>query len=100
MKTAGREKPNHYRQPSTWRGRSKQILLDQVGCEARKTPADGDVFFLDFSLYRTTRELVATDCRKWQWMGRGVGEENYVVSYRCRSTDTCLTSGSEMTLTP
>jgi hypothetical protein len=24
-----------------------------VGCEARKIPAGGDVFFLDFSLYRT-----------------------------------------------
>jgi hypothetical protein len=24
-----------------------------VGCEARKIPAGGEVFFLDFSLYRT-----------------------------------------------
>jgi hypothetical protein len=31
-------------QPSTWRGRSKQISLDQVGCKARKIPAGGDVF--------------------------------------------------------
>src|SRR5258706_7794498 len=43
-------------QPSTWRGRSEQISLDQVGCEARKIPAGGDVFLLDFSLYRTIRE--------------------------------------------
>jgi hypothetical protein len=28
-------------------------LLNQVGCEARKNPAGGDVFFLDFYLYRT-----------------------------------------------
>jgi hypothetical protein len=28
-----------------------------VGCEARKTPAEGDVFFLDFYLYRTYEEL-------------------------------------------
>jgi hypothetical protein len=28
-----------------------------VGCEARKIPAGGDVFFLDFSLYRTTQEF-------------------------------------------
>ena len=28
-----------------------------MGCEARKIPAEGDVFFLDFSLYRTYREL-------------------------------------------
>jgi|SRR5207249_3744162 len=40
-------------QPSTWRGRSEQILLNQVGCEARKIPADAEVFFLDFSFYRT-----------------------------------------------
>jgi hypothetical protein len=44
-------------QPSTWRGRSEQISLNQVGCEARKIPAEGDVFFLDFYLYRTYREL-------------------------------------------
>jgi hypothetical protein len=44
-------------QPSTWRGRSEQIALDQVGCEARKIPAEGDVFFLDFSPYRTYQEL-------------------------------------------
>jgi hypothetical protein len=60
MKTAGRE--NQYRwaakpKPSTWRGRSEQILLKQVGCEARKTPVVGDVFLLDFYLYRTYREL-------------------------------------------
>jgi hypothetical protein len=28
-----------------------------VGCEARKPPAVGEVFFLDFYLYRTNREL-------------------------------------------
>src|SRR5450432_4029082 len=39
-------------QPSTWRGRSKQILLNQVGCEARKSPAVAGVFFLDFPFYR------------------------------------------------
>jgi hypothetical protein len=36
-------------QPSTWHGRAEQISLDQAGCEARKTPTGGDVFFLDFS---------------------------------------------------
>ncbi|MGA7063965.1 MAG: hypothetical protein WBY69_22355, partial [Candidatus Acidiferrales bacterium] len=44
-------------QPSTWHGSSEQILLNQVGCEARKRPAVGDVSFLDFYLYRTNREL-------------------------------------------
>src|SRR6266849_1936632 len=44
-------------QPSTWCGRSEQISLDQVGCEARTIPAEGDVFFLDFSFYRTNQEL-------------------------------------------
>jgi hypothetical protein len=56
MKTASRGIPNCHgspaRQPSTWRGRSEQILLNQVGCEARKTPAVGEVFFLDFYLYK------------------------------------------------
>jgi hypothetical protein len=28
-----------------------------VGCEARKIPAEGEVFFLDFFLYRTYRAL-------------------------------------------
>jgi hypothetical protein len=42
-------------QPSKWRGRSEQILLTQVGCEARKIPADGEVFFLDFAFYRAYR---------------------------------------------
>jgi hypothetical protein len=32
-------------------------LLDQWGCEARKIPAAGDVFSLDFYLYRTNRDL-------------------------------------------
>src|SRR5271155_1813096 len=57
MKTADSEKPKPRGrlapQPSTWRGRSEQISLDQVGCEARKSPAEADVFFLDFSFYRT-----------------------------------------------
>jgi len=29
-----------------------------VGCEARKRPAVGEVFFIDFYLYRTYQELV------------------------------------------
>src|SRR5271170_281697 len=61
MKTADSEKPKPRGrlapQPSTWRGRSEQISLDQVGCEARKSPAEADVFFLDFSFYRTYQDL-------------------------------------------
>jgi hypothetical protein len=44
-------------QPSSCRGRSEQISFVQVGCEARKIPAAGDVFFLDFYLYRTNQAL-------------------------------------------
>jgi len=65
MKTAGRENPIHVGynapQPSTWRGSSEQISLDQVGCETRKIPAGRDVFFLD-CFYRTSQELVG--CRE------------------------------------
>src|SRR5271169_1429852 len=73
MKTADSEKPKPRGrlapQPSTWRGRSEQISLDQVGCEARKAPAGGDVFFLDFSLYRTYRELAAAKCLRLSLLG-------------------------------
>src|SRR5258706_15845995 len=41
--------------PSRWCGQSVQILLNYVGCEARKLPAGGEVFFLDFSFYRAYR---------------------------------------------
>ncbi len=56
MKTAGRETQTTgllARQPSTWRGRSEQISLVHVGCEARDIRAEGDVFSLDFDFYRT-----------------------------------------------
>jgi hypothetical protein len=50
MKTARRRTPklpgSPARQPSTWRGRSEQILLNQLGCEARKIAAMGEIFFL------------------------------------------------------
>jgi hypothetical protein len=49
-------------QPSTWRGSSEQILLLQMGCEARKRPAVADVFFLDFPFYRTYQELAFRVC--------------------------------------
>jgi hypothetical protein len=63
MKTAGRENPNATSlQPSKWCGRSEQILLKPVGCEARKIPAEGDVFFLDFYLYRTNQDLRQIVC--------------------------------------
>jgi hypothetical protein len=57
-------------QPSTWRGRSEQILLNQVGCEARKFPVEGDVFFLDFDFYRTHQDLAAITLllRQWAWV--------------------------------
>jgi hypothetical protein len=44
-------------QPSTWCGRSEQILLKVSGCEARKASAVGELFFLDFYLYRTYQAL-------------------------------------------
>jgi hypothetical protein len=35
----------------------KQVYAPRHRCEARKRPAVGDVFFLDFYLYRTNQEL-------------------------------------------
>jgi hypothetical protein len=35
----------------------RTISLDHGGWEARKTPATGEVFSLDFPLYRTYRDL-------------------------------------------
>jgi len=61
MKTAGRENPKRWattsQQPSPWRGRSEQLSFVQMGCEARKLAATGEIFFLDFSFYRTLQEL-------------------------------------------
>jgi len=37
-------------QPGSWRGKSEQISFHHVGCESRKIPAAGDVFFLYFYL--------------------------------------------------
>jgi hypothetical protein len=59
MKTAGRENPNRWTKASskssTWRGSSEQILLHQIGCEARKSPAGVGVFFLTFLFIELTR---------------------------------------------
>jgi hypothetical protein len=37
-----------------WRGGSEPNLFKHVGLEAREIPAVGEVFFLDFPLYRTS----------------------------------------------
>jgi len=64
MKTAGRGSPNrwakHVQQPSTWCGRSKQILLIQVGCEARKIPAVAEIFFLTSAFIEQGRTYLGT----------------------------------------
>jgi hypothetical protein len=50
MKTTARENPNRWARVSSNRAHGmagqNRILLIQVGCEARKIPAMGDVFFL------------------------------------------------------
>ncbi|MGC1257161.1 MAG: hypothetical protein WA867_16485, partial [Candidatus Acidiferrales bacterium] len=43
------------------RGKSEQILLHPVGCEARKIPADAEVFFLDFPSPETSSRLCECD---------------------------------------
>jgi hypothetical protein len=63
MKSAVRENPNTLchdaQRPNTWRDRSKQISLDQVGCEARKLPAVGDICFLTSPFIELLRTLAA-----------------------------------------
>ena len=60
MKTAGRENQTRHatarERPELTERKSRTILLNEVGWTARKTPATGEVFFLD-SLYRTNRDL-------------------------------------------
>jgi hypothetical protein len=52
MKIAGRKNPNRWARVSSNRAHGvvgqNRILLILVGCEARKIPAMGDVFFLTF----------------------------------------------------
>src|SRR5262249_8187958 len=59
MNTADRRKPkplgHSAQQPRSWRGRSEQISFDQVGCEARKIPASGEISFLTSSFIERTR---------------------------------------------
>jgi hypothetical protein len=61
MKTAGRENPNRRatvpdnRAPGA--AGQEQILLNQVGCEARKIPAVGEIFFLTSTFIELTRRL-------------------------------------------
>jgi hypothetical protein len=61
MKTPSRKKPRwlgpRVQKPSTWRGRSKHILLIRGGCESRKIPAAEDVCFLLTPFIELTRTL-------------------------------------------
>jgi len=61
MKTVYWRKPklldHRAQQPRSWRGRSEQISFDQVGCEARKIPALGEIFFLTSSFIELTRHV-------------------------------------------
>jgi hypothetical protein len=59
MKTAGRENPNrcatvHSNRDHRTAGQNRS-LLNQVGCEARKTPAVGEVSFLTSPLIELTK---------------------------------------------
>src|SRR5215472_13820245 len=74
MKTAGGRKPkplgHSAQQPSEWRGRSEQISLDQVGCEARKLPALGEISFLTSSfIEQISLDQVGCEARKLPALG-------------------------------
>src|SRR5438552_10066523 len=47
-----------------WRGGSEPNLFKHVGLEAREIPAVGEVFSLDFPLYRTIRAIVRNGCAR------------------------------------
>jgi hypothetical protein len=70
MKTAAKENARRWattsQQPSSWRGRPEQISFVQMGCEARKLAATGEIFFLDFSFYRTIQHL-GRRCHPQNW---------------------------------
>jgi len=53
-----------------WGVRPEQILPSLRGLEVRKYPAAGEVFFLDFSFYRTFQELACL-LRIWHSVGLG-----------------------------
>ena len=60
MKTAGRENPIQGSHCPATEHMARSVRTDLArssGCEAKKIPAEGDVFFLDFYLYRTNQEL-------------------------------------------
>jgi hypothetical protein len=62
-RTGHQQRENHSKagpgvHPSLWRGRFEPITLIHVGWEARKAPVDAEVFFLDFSFYKTYQEQV------------------------------------------
>ena len=72
MKTAGKENQNFCAAAPSNRvhgaAGQEQILLNDVGCESRKIPAAGEVFFLDFPFYRTYQELSFESPRN-DWAG-------------------------------
>ena len=62
MKTAGKENQKRcgtQQRPEIAERKATTILLNEVGWTPRKNPAEGDVFFLDFYLYRTNQALAA-----------------------------------------
>ena len=62
MKTAGRETPNRWAAKLSNRAHGTEgqnIPLNYAGCEGRKIPAAGEVFFLDFPFYRTNQEFTS-----------------------------------------
>src|SRR5262252_8985179 len=75
MNTADRRKPkplgHSAQQPRSWRGRSEQISFDQVGCEARKIPASGEISFLTSSFIEQTGAVDGHGSRSC-----GLGREN------------------------
>src|SRR6266576_3781217 len=56
-----------------WRGGSEPNLFKHVGLEAREIPAEGEVFSLDFPLYRTSPSIEHPPRRKRRGFLRPLG---------------------------
>jgi hypothetical protein len=70
--TAGMEATNRLAasrdESNLWGARPENNLPSLRGLEIRDDPAAGEVFFLDFSFYRTSRDLATVPALRWDYI--------------------------------